>query len=171
MFIAALMDDFSRNAAENALKVMGKQAKPALMKALDNQCHSDKIESPSILLQRRSIMRVLANLPLTVKDWCIIKKMFHDNDPEISTLAARLALGIVNLKQKKTILRKLIEKIPFANWSVDKEIEDCLVKYYDIARKAIEEEILKRKMLPIKEQIYDSVLQILLNVQRRDGVG
>jgi hypothetical protein len=171
LFIAALMDDFTRNAAENALKVMGKQAKPALMKILKKHHPSEGGETPSNLLRRRSIMRILVNLPATEKDWPTIKKMFHDNDPEISTLAARLALSIVGLEQKKTIIKRLIEKISFVNWSIDTEIEDCLVEYYDVAKKEIELQISKRKTLPIKEQTSDRVLKILLNVQRRARVG
>ncbi|MBN1366030.1 MAG: hypothetical protein JW976_14580 [Syntrophaceae bacterium] len=170
LFIAALMDDFSRNAAENALKLLGKQAKPALMKLLKNDYRAET-KNPSSLLRRRSIMRLLVNLGVTGKDWPTIKKMFHDDDPEISTLAARLALEITNLKQKKTIIKRLIRKIPFANWSIDEEIEDCLAEYYDAAKKEIEEQILKRKTLPINEQTSDSVLKILLNVQRRARVG
>ncbi len=170
LFIAALMDDFSRNAAENALKVMGKRAKPALMKVLNTHDHSAEVESPSNLLRRRSAMRILANLPVTAKDWPIIKKMFHDDDPEISTLAIRLALDIAGLEEKKTIIEKLIGRIPFVNWCVDMEIEDCLVKHYNVAKKEIEEQIFKRKTQPIKEQTFDSVLQILLDVQKRAGV-
>jgi hypothetical protein len=47
------------------------------------------------------------------------------------------------------------------------EIEDCLVEYYDVAKKEIEEQFLKCKARPVKEQAYDRVLQILLHVQRR----
>lgn len=171
LFIDALMDDFSRNAAENALKLLGNQAKPALIKALDKKCRSDEKESPSSILQRRSIMRILTQLTLTAKDWSMIKKMFHDDDPEISTLASRLALEIANFEQKKTIMNKLIAKISFSNWSIDKEIEDCLVEYYDVAKKEIEEQISMRKTMLTKERKSDRVLQILLNVQKRVGKG
>jgi HEAT repeat protein len=169
LFIAALMDDFTRNAAENALKAMGKQAKPALMKILKTHDPSAKTETPSNQLRRRSIMRILVNLPATGKDWPTIKKMFDDNDPEISTLAARIALRIVGFEQKKTIVKRLIEKIPWVNWRIEEEIEDCLVEYYDASKKEIEEQISERKTLPPKEQAADRVLQLLLHVQRRAG--
>lgn len=170
VFITALTDDFSRNAAENALKLLGAEAKPALMKVLKTHHDRNKAQNPSRLLQRRSIMRILSHLPVSGRDWPVIQKMLHHDDPEIATLAASLALKMVHREHKQTIIKKLIEKIPFADWNMDIEIEDCLFKHYDVARKEIEEQISTRKMRSLKEQSSDRVLQILLNVQKRIGV-
>ncbi len=170
LLIKALKDDFSRSAAENALKMIGEPAKPSLMNVLLMPGRTDDAESPSNLRQRRSAIKILSNLSLTAKDWPAVKSLFSDPDSEISTTAARMALQIASHEQKKNILKKLIGKIPFVNWDIHAEIENCLVDNYDLAKKEIWDHILKFRMQEKKKQMPDRVLQILLNVQRRVGV-
>lgn len=169
LFIEALKDDFSRTAAENALKMIGAAAKAPLMKVLRSYCRAD-MESPSHLLQRRSAINILSNLALTAGDWPDVKILFSDPDPEISTTAARIALQIAGHEQKKNILKKIIRKIPFVNWDVTAEIENCLVGNYDLAKEEIGNQILKIRTQVEKAPPQNSVLKILLNVQRRVGV-
>lgn len=170
LFIEALKDDFSRAAAEKALKTLGAPVKPALMRILLAPGKADDTESPSNLLQRRSAINILSHLSLTNRDWPTIKILFSDPDPEISTTAARIALQIAGHEQKKNILKRLVGKIPFVNWDINAEIENCLVDNYDLAKKEIWDQILKLRTHEGKKQTPDRVLQILLNVQRRAGV-
>lgn len=169
LYIKALMDDFSRSAAEEALKRTGIPAKPALMKALDEQYYSNDTASPSRILQRRSILRVMENLPIKVEDWPVLKKMLDDDDAEISTLAGCIAMKIPNLPQKKSIVKRLIRNIPRSNWSIEITIEDCLVRFYDIAKEEIQEQISKREKAAKNKPAYDRVLQVLCNVRKRAG--
>jgi HEAT repeat protein len=169
LFIAALMDDVSRFAAENALKSMDELAKPALIEAACTLDTSGYSESPSILLRRRSAMRILADETVTVEEWPRLKEFLHDDDPEISISAARMALDIADPEGKKTALKTLMGKIPFVNWYSQTEIESCLVKHYGFAYEQIVDQIAQRTMQPEKAQTWDRVLQMLLNVRRRAG--
>jgi hypothetical protein len=164
------MDYVSRTAAENALKAMGETSKQALIKVICASPHaSEDGESPSILLRRRSAMRILADLTVTMDEWSGLKEFLHDDDPEISISAARMALDIAGSEDKKTALITLMGKIPFVNWYSQTEIESCLVKHYGFAYEQIVDQIAQRIMQPEKAQALDRVLQILLNVQRRAG--
>jgi len=167
LFIAALMDDVSRTTAENALKSMGGLAKPALIETACTAGPSDDCESPSILLRRRCAMRILADLTVTVKESSRLKEFLNDNDPEISISAARIALENANSEDKCAAIETLIGKITDANWYNKMEIENGLVKHYDVAERDIKGQIEQRRMQPDKKQDSDSVLQILLNVRRR----
>jgi hypothetical protein len=165
LFIVALMDDFSRTAAENALKEMGALAKPALMEAAFKPASSENHESHSHLLRRRSVMRILVNLAASKEDWPTIKKLLHDDDHEISILAVRIALEIAGLEDRNTIARRLIRKIPYVNWGLHAEIENCLIKHYGIAKREIAYQIKQRMQQPEQERASDHVLQMLRNIR------
>jgi hypothetical protein len=169
LFIAALMDDVSRPAAENALKSMGAIAKPALIDAACAHNSSENSESPSVLLRRRSSFRILSEMAVTVEEWSRLKKFLNDDDQEIAILAAGIALKIVDSEDKNAAIEKIIGKIPYAGWNVQMEIEKCLVKNYSIAQRSIEKHIEKHRVQPAKAQVKNLTLQILLNIQRRAG--
>ena len=169
LFIAALMDDVSRPAAENALKSMGEIAKQALMEAAVKPDLSENYESPSILLRRRSAARILADLTVAVEEWPRFKELLNDDDPEISISAARIALDIAGLEDKNAVIKTLIGKIPSANWYSQAEIENCLLKHYGVARREIGKQIAQREMQPEKAQASDPVLQMLRGVRARVG--
>ena len=169
LFIAALMDDVSRTAAENALKSIGELAKPALIDAACTPDLSGNYESPSILLHRRSAVRILADLTVTAEEWPRIEELLNDDDPEISINAARIALDIAGLEDKSAVIKTLIEKIPYTNWCVCAEIENCLLKHYGIAQREIADQIAQRRMQPEKTQASDPVLQMLRGVRARAG--
>jgi len=164
-----LMDDVTRNAAENALKSMGEIAKPALIDAACIQNPSEDSENPSILLRRRSTMHILADLTVTAEEWPRFKEFLNDNDPEISISAARVALDSAFPEDKCAAIETLIGKIPHAGWYVQMEIETCLVRNYSIAQRSIEKHIEKHRAQPEKLQAEDRTLQILLNILRRAG--
>jgi len=166
LFIAALMDDVSRPAAENALRSMGELAKPALINAAVTPAPSENYESPSILLRRRSAMRILADLTVTAEDWPRIKELLNDDDPEISIITAGMALGIADREDRSRAIETLIRKIPYANWCVQAEIENCLVKHYGVAQTEISSRIVQLKMQTERAQASDRILQLLLNVRR-----
>ena len=168
LFIAALMDDVSRNAAENALKAIGETARPTLIEVVrTSPDSSENGESPSNLLRRRSAMRILEDMTVNVKEWPTLKELLHDADSEISILAALMVLDIAGLEDKNMALKTLIGKIPAANWCNKMEIENGLVKHYGVAERDIKDQIEQRRRQPEKKQAADSVLQILLNIRRR----
>jgi hypothetical protein len=159
LFIAALMDDVSRNAAKNALKAIDETARSALIEVVRTSPDgSENGESPSSLLQ---------DMTVNVKEWPTLKELLHDADLEISILAAFLALDIAGLEDKNVALKTLIGKIPAANWYNKMEIENGLVKHYGVAERDIKDHIEQRRRQTEKKQAADSVLQILLNIRRR----
>ena len=173
VFIAALMDDVSRTAAENALKSMGEIAKPALIEAARMPNPPDDYESPSNLLQRRSAMKILAALNITEDDWPRLKELLRDDDPEISITTTAIALEVADREDRSRAIETLIEKIPHASWHIQADIEDCLVKHYRAAQTEISSKIVQLKMQTEKSQASDRILQLLLNVRRlarRSGV-
>ncbi|MBM4271250.1 MAG: hypothetical protein FJ139_03705 [Deltaproteobacteria bacterium] len=110
LFIAALVDDVSRPAAENALTALGVMAKPALIDTVCAPNPSEEDDNPSIRLCRRSIMRILADLPVTVEEWPGLVELLDDNDPEIAILAARIAMKMAH--HEDMAVRTMIEKFP-----------------------------------------------------------
>jgi hypothetical protein len=169
LFIGALMDDVSRPAAENALKAMGEIAKAALIKAAIVPISLEDFENPSILLRRRSAMRILADMTVTVEAWPALKGCLLDSDTDISVSTARIALEIAGMGDQHMAIEVLIGNIPHADWYVQTEIENCLIKHYDIAKGAITERIKQRTWQPEQAQDRDRVLLILLNVRKRIG--
>lgn len=167
LFIAALMDDVSRPAAESALKVMGETAKPALMAAALMSAPLENYESPSILLCRRSALRILAAMAVTVEDWSKLKVLLKDDDAEITVLTALIAMNLLDFKDKIRAVRVMIGKIPSVNWYVQTEVENCLVVNYAIVKEEIAAMIARLQTLPAKAHPSECTLRILMNIKRR----
>ena len=104
LFITALMDDVSRPAAENALKSMGELAKPALMEAAVTPDLSENYESPSILLRRRSTVRILADL--------ILQSSFHGSGRIITARSSPWLQMSVRVKNWMVSKRKRSNPAP-----------------------------------------------------------
>ena len=114
-------------------------------------------------------MRILADLNVTKDDWPRLKELLRDNDPEISISAARVALDSAIPEDKCAAIETLIGRITYANWCVQAEIENSLVKHYGVAQREIADQIAQRSMQPEKIQASDPVLQMLRSVRKRVG--
>lgn len=170
LFIAALMDDVSRTAAENALKSMGEVAIPAVMEVISMPHSPNHCESPSALLRRRSAMHILAELKVGTGEWPKINGLLTDADPEIAVSAARIALKIAGPEETRAAIQTLIRKIPHVNWRTRTVIKTCLINHYGVAQKEIADQIAHAKLQSQDAQVCDRTLQLLLTVQKCVGV-
>jgi len=168
LFIAALADDVSRPAAEQALNSMGAPARKALMEVVLMDPHDPgKGESPSNVLRRRSAMRVLRDGGIGKEEWSKLRALLHDNDVEISILAALMAMDAADRRDKIVAIKRLIGRIPAADWYCKLVIENILIEHYVSAEKEIKHQIRKRMRQGEKEQAADNVLRILRHVVRQ----
>ena len=167
LFIAALTDDVSRAAAENALRSMGEAIKPALIEAAGRSEDPGDCKTASALLRRRSAVRILADLPPDADEWPALRDLLQEADAEIAVVAACIALKIAPPEDKKAAIETLIETIPHASWYVQVNIENCLLKHFGIAKTRIATEIAQRQTQEERVQASDRVLRILLNARRR----
>ncbi|OPY07409.1 MAG: hypothetical protein A4E66_02046 [Syntrophus sp. PtaB.Bin001] len=166
VFIAALKDDICGGVAEQALHLLGEIAKSALI-AILSEASEEEFNSPSELLRKKRAIRILMNLPLNSDEWKALRKLLHDEDLELTVLASMLALDVGGNDDKAAALDNLIEAIPRARWDVQIEVEQCLMKHFDFARDRVEEEIIRRSKSAGIPGAEDSVLQLLLNIQKR----
>jgi hypothetical protein len=165
--LRALGDDMCRSAAREALQKIGPRAAPALIEAAHTYVPSVEWETPSSLLRRRSVLRALANCSLSSADWPKLESVLQDKDPEIRVCTARIALQIAPENEKHLAIRRLIETLPIADWFIQTEIREQLVKVYSLARQQIEEEIRCRQERSREEQMQDRVLRMLIYVRRK----
>ncbi|MGH6817266.1 MAG: HEAT repeat domain-containing protein [Methylovirgula sp.] len=136
-FVASLADDDSRPAAEAALQNLGAAASQALMTVATFPA-AEEHEGDSRLRQRRSALRLLAEIGIERQAWPVLRHVLRDRDPTLRMLACRLCLAAAPQAEKPKAVRQLIAFMDKADWLLLPEIQDCLTTYFDEAREAIE---------------------------------
>lgn len=140
-FIAALGDSIGRTFAEDAIRQMGEAAHRALVVTTLTPLPSIDYETPTSLCRRRSALRLLTRLSLSVEECHMISPMADYRDPEIAARANRIALTAPDENERKRAAGRLIRMLPDAPWFLQIEIEGWLLEYPGTAREAIDEEI------------------------------
>lgn len=166
-FDRALEDDLCRSAAEQALVAIGSPARNALILSAGIRLPAGKVESPSSLRRRRSVLRVLVAMGIEPEDWTHLRSLLDETDPEIVTLVASLAAQVGSIGDQTALIEKLIGVSGHAPWFLLDEIAGCLLAWWDAARLPVEKEIRRRMGAPERERVTDQCLRLLLRVSRR----
>jgi HEAT repeat protein len=125
-FIRALEDDFSHEAAENALRTIGPQAEMALVASSLDPHPSREDERPSSKRRRARSLGLLSELGASAESWVQLRRLLKDPDPEISVAASRIATEMGDAGDKAASADRLKEILPSAAWFLRDEIRDCL---------------------------------------------
>jgi hypothetical protein len=139
VFIHALGDDFTRFAAENAIRKLGFKAQSALLEAALEPDRPGASESSSSVSRRRGVLKLLQSAGLS-KDSIPygFAKLIRDHDPWISLWSCRLCLLHLEEQEKSEAMTRLIDLLQNADELLAEEIEDCLVENYNRVRDIIE---------------------------------
>lgn len=138
-FIRALGEDFTRPAAEAALRKLGTSVRNALLDAAIGPAAPDTCEPESSRRSRRSALRLYAELvPVPLEDWPSIRRLTSDADPEIAVTACELCLGGPQEPERVDAAHRLVELLGQGSWMLDEEIETCLVGHFDAAGAVVE---------------------------------
>jgi len=167
--VKALEDDVCRRTAEDALRKIGLPAEPDLIRAAITPWPSRRAEKPSILLRRRSAVRLLADIGVSAHQWRLLRPLLKEADAEILVATFRIAARAAGAKVRALAGRRLMKAIENADWYVKAEIENSLVELYDSIKPIVEEEIARRLQRSNGKSIVDPVLATLLRVKRRTG--
>jgi hypothetical protein len=170
-FVHALEDDFCRNAAEDALRALGRAVEVEFIAAARRALPSAEEERPSSLRRRRAALALLVELRPSDDSWPMLKPLMASSDPALTTSAVRIAVMLGSLEDRIAGVDCLLKVLPAADWYLRSEIQDCLSNLYDEGRSMIEAAIAERNAMPRAHQITDSVLRTLLAVRRRQGAG
>jgi hypothetical protein len=161
----ALEDDICRLPAEEALSAIGEPAREALMLSATTSLPAGDAESPSSLLRRRSVIRVLAGIGIRREDWPRLRSLLQEEDAEIVVLACVVAVHSGIPEAKEPGISRLLAVCGTAPWFVLEDVVECLLAWFDAARPAIEGEIERRMSAPLAERVQDQCLRLLLRVR------
>jgi hypothetical protein len=166
-FLWALGDGICRSYAEEAIRNLGETARPALLVAVTSPDPSFEEETSSSLQRRRWALRILGDLKLGDDEWERLSDSLDESDPDIVITAARIALQHAPDSEKRNAVRRVLEMLPAANWFLRTEVRTALAEQFDLARKPIEEEIARRTKVDRKQQAFDTVLRLLVNLRNQ----
>lgn len=162
--VAAMEDDFCRSTAEESLRKLGELAHEALVEAARTPDPSGANEQPPSRSRRRTALRLLGQLQLSIDDWQRVAALVHDSDPEIAARAGALALAVAEERDKNLAIRRLIEVLPKADWLLQGDIQSWLAAHLNMAFPQVQKEIKRRQAKPVGAQRKDNVLRLLLAV-------
>lgn len=166
-FLWALGDGVCRSHAEDAIRGLDDAARPFLIDAARARHPSPDEETPSSLQRRRWVLRILSELKVSDRDWTTLRKSLEEDDPEIVITTARIALEVAPMPDKSRAASRLIEMLPRADWFLRTEVRAVLAEHFDVAREAVDDEIVRRTSAPAKDHALDVVLRLLWNVRDR----
>ena len=134
ILVAALEDDLARSQAEQALRMLGWAAVPALIQAASQSAASfSGRESPSSIRRCRSASRLILELGPTRDLWERLRDLVEDSDTEIAVLACRIGLAAAGDSARRECVCRLVALLRRARWPLNQEIEDCLADNFGIA--------------------------------------
>jgi hypothetical protein len=139
-FIKALAEDFTRPAAEIAIRSLGRKARATLLETATQRSASDARETVSSRRQRRSALGLFAELgPPPREDWPTLYNLMRDDDPKVAALACQICLASATEPAKVAAVLRLIDLTSGADWLLSEEIEDSLVRHFDKAKGIIDD--------------------------------
>jgi hypothetical protein len=134
LLAAALADDFSRPAAEQAFRLLGQTAIPTLMQVASNVgANLSGREAQSSIRRRRSALKLILELGPTRELWQRLRELVEDSDVEIAALACRIGLTAAGDTAGRECAYRLVALLRRVRWPFNREIEDCLRDNFAIA--------------------------------------
>ncbi len=165
LLVEALSEDASRLTAEGALKGVGAAARPALIEAVSRHADADEHVSESRLRQRRSALRLLAEMGISRGTWQAVRHLMHDEDTRIAILACEICLATGSASEKRDAVLRLFRLLPNADWTLRDEIERCLVAHLHIAKETITGSRQLRALVAEDNSIKELARRILRRIQ------
>jgi hypothetical protein len=98
---------------------------------------SPQRESVSSRRRRRSALGLLAELGISQKTWRSLRHLMRDEDQRIAAVACNICLNIDATSDIDDAVRRLIDLLPDADWTLLEEIETCLIRHFDKAKHVI----------------------------------
>lgn len=166
-FERALEDDFYRPAAEIAFLKFGAISCDALSLSAVTSSGRLTLESSSSLQRRRSAVRVLNRIGISVRHWEILRNLLGESDEELVVGGAQLGAGFASKEDRALMAHRLIGFLSSASWHLQEDIETALVALRDEAAPEIEEEIARRMGQPEEVRAVDARMRSLLRVKHR----
>lgn len=166
-FERALEDDFYRPAAENAFLKLGTISCGALSLSAVTSTANSTLQSSSSLERRRSAVRVLNRIGISVEHWKILGNLISESDQELVVGGAKLGIEFADKVERALIAHKLIKLLSSVPWYLQEDLENILVTLEDEAAADIEEEIAERMGQPEEVRTLDARLRALLRVKNR----
>jgi hypothetical protein len=161
-FFKALAEDFTRPAAEAAIRTLGPLAGPALIAAARPYAPPGAQEMISSRRYRQSALALFGELgPVRPKHRAALRRLMQDQVPDIAALACRIWLADRANKEATIAIQRLIEILSVADWPLSEEIEDTLIAHFEIAHDAIDEALGGRDDGAPSEQRTEALLRIL----------
>jgi hypothetical protein len=166
-FLWALGDDICRAPAESAIRSLEGEARPFLIDAACKPSPSREEESPSSLLRRRWVLRILGDLNVSEQDWTKLRESLEESDPEIVITTGRIGLEVAPMPDRLRAVCRLIEMLPRVDWFLRSDARAAIVEHFEIAQQAVDDEIVRRKAASEKDRTFDVILRLLLNLRNQ----
>ncbi len=166
LLVEALSEDASRLTAETALKRIGAGARPALIKAVSQDPGLQGREAESRLRQRRSALRLLAEMGISRRTWQAVRHLMRDEDTRIAILACEICLATGSTSEKRDAVLRLFRLFPNADSKLRDEIERYLVAHLHIAKETIMGSRQLRALVAEDNSIKELARRILVEYKR-----
>ena len=165
LLVEALSEDASRITAEAALKRIAAAARSCLIEAVSRRTDAHEHVSESRLRQRRSALRLLAEIGVSRGTWQAVRHLMYDDDGRIAILACKIGLATGSASEKRDAVFRLFRLFANADWTSRDEIERDLVAHLCISKEIIAGSTQLSALMAEDDAVKDLVGRILHRVQ------
>jgi hypothetical protein len=137
VLISALAEDDCRLIAEPALVAFGRAALPALLQVAILKSSFAEFESETSIRKRRSALGLLREIGVPPELWPPLRPLMTDYEPRIAILACELCLSVAPEVEWKDAIHCLIGLLERADWRLESDVEECLVRHYHKADRIV----------------------------------
>ena len=137
LLVEALSEDTSRLTAEGVLKRIGAAARPALIETVSRRADAHEHELELRLRQRRSALRLLAEMGVSRRTWQAVRHLMYDDDGRIAIVACRICLTSGSASERRDAVLRLFRLFANADWTSRDDIERNLVAHLYISKEII----------------------------------
>jgi hypothetical protein len=127
VLVRALSEDTSRLTAERALIAIGEAAQSTLIEVATNSSQNS-LRSESHLRQRRSALRLLAQMDVSPPVWRKLRDVLDDSDPKTAIVICTMAFRSNSSRDKRRALQRLLLLFAKADCQEREDIRHCLIE-------------------------------------------
>jgi hypothetical protein len=160
--VDGLFSDFTRSAAEAAIRKAGDAARAPLIEVALRPLPSAAFETPSSIRTRRSAVALLRELGIDAKQWRLLRPLMEARDSWLAALACRLALAADRpASDREAAVGRLIRLLPVADWLPRIEIEGWLADNYKLVEHIIDHALEQSGSSTDEEPMRASLLRVI----------
>jgi hypothetical protein len=167
VLFAVLEDDFCRDTAKDALRMVLREACHYAVLTIRGLTETS-IMGPASLRRRRATLQLMSESGISSDEWWDLRNFIADEDADVVIAVAKIGSRIATDEDQANLLRALFRVSSRLNWLQEDEVLKLLDAHPELARQAAEASLTEAKMRGQSPDWLSSSWRVLRHVLGRE---